>query len=94
MNLGHQEIQLPEGLILGQFQPMPDEEIKVTQEDLFGVNATEPWVPDELEEEVLKGNINAAHSTDLGCLDGQPRLRLLIPNKVPRPVDHVIGLST
>ena len=56
VNLGQQEIQLPEGLILGQFQPMPDEEIKVTQENLFGVNATEPWVPDELEEEVLKGD--------------------------------------
>ena len=35
---------------------MPDEEIKVTQEDLFGINATEPWAPDELEEEVLKGD--------------------------------------
>ena len=35
---------------------MPDEEIKVTQEDLFGINVTEPWAPDELEEEVLKGN--------------------------------------
>ena len=56
VNLSHQEIQLPEGLILGQFQQMPDKEIKVTQEDLFGINATEPWVPDELEEEVLKGD--------------------------------------
>ena len=56
VNLNRQEIQLPEGLILGQFQQMPDEEIKVTQEDLFGINATEPWVPDELEEEVLKGD--------------------------------------
>ena len=56
INLSYQEIQLQEGLILGQFQQMPDEEIKVTQEDLFGINATEPWAPDELEEEVLKGD--------------------------------------
>ena len=56
VNLSCQEIQLPEGLILGQFQQMPDEEIKVTQEDLFGINVTEPWAPGELEEEVLKGD--------------------------------------
>ena len=56
VNLSCQEIQLPEGLILGQFQQMPDEEIKVTQEDLFGINVTEPWAPDELEEEVLEGD--------------------------------------
>ena len=56
VNFSCQEIQLPEGLILGQFQQMPDEEIKVTQEDLFGINVTEPWAPDELEEEILKGD--------------------------------------
>ena len=56
VNLSCQEIQLSEGMILRQFQQMPDEEIKVTQEDLFGINATEPWTRDELEEEVLKGD--------------------------------------
>ena len=28
----------------------------VTQDDIFGINVTEPWTPKEIEEEVLKGN--------------------------------------
>ena len=56
INLSCQEIQLQEGWVLGQFQQMPDEEIRVTKEDLFGINVTEPWAPDELGEEVLKGD--------------------------------------
>ena len=36
-----------------------------------------------------KENVNAMHSTGLSCLDSQPRLRPLIPNKVPWPVNHV-----
>ena len=35
INLSCQEIQLQEGWVLGQFQQMPDEEIKVTQEGPF-----------------------------------------------------------
>ena len=28
----------------------------VTKEDIFGINVTEPWMPEEIEEEVLKGD--------------------------------------
>ena len=38
---------------------------------------------------LTKGNVNAVHSTDLGCLDRQLRHRPLIPNKVPQPINHV-----
>ena len=56
INLSHREIRLQEGMVLGHFQQTPDEEIRVTQEDLFGINVTEPWTPEELEEKVLKGD--------------------------------------
>ena len=47
INLSHHEVQLQEGMVIGQFQQAPDEEIKVTQEDLFRINVTEPWTPEE-----------------------------------------------
>ena len=28
----------------------------ITQEDIFGVNVEKPWTPEEIEEEVLKGD--------------------------------------
>ena len=28
----------------------------ITKEDIFGINVTEPWTPEEIEEEVLKGD--------------------------------------
>ena len=28
----------------------------VTKEDIFGINTTEPWTSEEIEEEVLKGD--------------------------------------
>ena len=52
MNLGEQELKLSEGNLLGHFQ----KEIMITTEDVFGVNAEEPWTMEEIEEEVLKGN--------------------------------------
>ena len=55
INLSHHKVKLQEGMVLGQFQQAPDEEIKVTQENLFGINVTEPWTPEELEE-VLQGD--------------------------------------
>ena len=42
--------------MLGHYQKAPSEEIMITQEDIFGVNIREPWVPGEVEEEVLKGD--------------------------------------
>ena len=56
INLGQQDIQLQQGIVLGHFQKAPSEEIMITQEDIFGVNVGEPWAPGEVEEEVLKGN--------------------------------------
>ena len=43
-------------MVLGYFQQTQDEEIMVTKEDIFGINVTEPWTPEEIEEEVLKGD--------------------------------------
>ena len=40
-------------MVLGYFQQTQDEEIMVTKEDIFGINVTEPWTPEEIEE-VLK----------------------------------------
>ena len=28
----------------------------ITKEDIFGINVAEPWAPEEIEEEVLKGD--------------------------------------
>ena len=55
LNLGQQDVKLQQGTILGHFQKTQSEEIKITQEDIFGVNVEEPWAPGEIEEEVLKG---------------------------------------
>ena len=38
VNLGHQEIELQQGVTLGHFEPTSSEEILVTQEDIFGIN--------------------------------------------------------
>ena len=48
VNLGQQEIRLQQGTLLGHFQRVQSEEIMITQE--------ESWTPEEIEEEVLKGN--------------------------------------
>ena len=56
INLSRHEIKLQEGVILGHFKQTPDEEIMVTKEDIFGINTTEPWTSEEIEEEVLKGD--------------------------------------
>ena len=56
INLGYQERKLQQEFILGYFQKAPSGEIMITQEDTFGVNVEEPWTPEEIEEEVLKGD--------------------------------------
>ena len=56
LNLSYHEVKLQEGLILGHFQRPPDEEIMITKEDIFGINVMEPLAPEEIEEEVLKGD--------------------------------------
>ena len=56
INLGHQELKLQQGIVLGHFQKAQSEEIMITQEDIFGVNIEETWIPEEVEEEVLRGD--------------------------------------
>ena len=56
VNLGQQEVKLQQGTLLGHFQQTQHEGIMITQEDIFGVNVEEPWAPEEIEEEVLKGD--------------------------------------
>ena len=54
--MGHQEIELQQGVTLGCFEQTSSEEILITQEDIFGINGGESWTTQEIEEEVLKGN--------------------------------------
>ena len=56
INLGQQDVELQQGIVLGHFQKVQSEEIMITQEDIFGVNVEEPWATGEGEEEVLKGD--------------------------------------
>ena len=56
LNLGQHEVKLQEGMILGHFQWIQGKEIMITKEDIFGINVAEPWTPEEVEEEVLKGD--------------------------------------
>ena len=56
INLGQQDVELQQGIVLGHFQKAQTEEIMITQEDIFGVNVEEPWAPKKVEEEVLKGD--------------------------------------
>ena len=56
INLGQQDVKLQQGIVLGHYQKAPSEDIRITQEDIFGVNKVEPWAPGEVEEEVLRGN--------------------------------------
>ena len=56
VNLGQQEIKLQQGTLLGHFQQTQHEEIMITQEDIFGINIEKLWAPEEIEEEVLKGD--------------------------------------
>ena len=61
INLGQQDVKLQQGIVLGHYQKAPSEDIMITQEDIFGVNIGEPWVPGEVEEEVLRGNEKVYH---------------------------------
>ena len=56
INLGQQEIKLQLGTLLGHFQRTQHEEIMITQEEISGINIEEPWAPEKIEEEVLKGD--------------------------------------
>ena len=56
INLGYKVLKLQQGIVLGHFQKAQSEEIMITKEDIFGVNIEEPWMPEEVEEEVLRGD--------------------------------------
>ena len=56
INLGLQEIKVEQGTVLGQYEQAPPEEVLITQEDIFGINVEGPWVPQDIEEEILKGD--------------------------------------
>ena len=56
INLGHQELNLQQGVVLGHFHKAPPEEIMITQEDIFEVNVEETLEPKDIEGEVLKGD--------------------------------------
>ena len=56
INLSCHEIKLQEGMVLGYFQQTQSEDIMVTKKDIFGINVTGLFTPEEIEEEVLKGD--------------------------------------
>ena len=75
VNLGEQEIKLPQGTLLGHFQCGQPEEVMITEEDIFGVNVEEPWTPEEIEKEVLKGD-KKGFITSLADIDPREPIKL------------------
>ena len=82
INLSHHEIKLQEGMVLGHFQQTPDEEIRITKEDIFGINVTEPWTPEEIEE-VLKGD-GRGFITSPADIDPREPIKLRDAEVVPK----------
>ena len=55
MNLSQEPIRILEGTLIGHYAREDSEDIYVTEQDLFGINVTEPWPTDQLEEEIFRG---------------------------------------
>ena len=55
VNLSQEPVKLAEGTLIGHYVREGSEEVFITKEDLFGINVTEPWPSDQLEEEIFRG---------------------------------------
>ena len=55
VNLSQEPINLMEGTLMGHYVREDPEQILITEEDLFGINVTEPWPTEQLEEEIFRG---------------------------------------
>ena len=55
MNLSQESMKIAEGTLIGHYAREDTEDIYVTEQDLFGINVTEPWPTEQLEEEIFRG---------------------------------------
>ena len=55
MNLSQESMKITEGTLIGHYVQEDSEDIYVTEQDLFGINVTEPWLTEQLEEEIFRG---------------------------------------
>ena len=56
INLGQEEITLEEGMLIGYYERADPDEVLVTSENTFGVNVTEDWPPEDLGDNIFRGN--------------------------------------
>ena len=55
INLSQEPMKIVEGTLIGHYAREDSGDIYVTEQDLFGINVTEPWPPEQLEEEIFRG---------------------------------------
>ena len=55
VNLSQEPVNLMERTLMGHYVREDPEQILITEEDLFGINVTEPWPTEQLEEEIFRG---------------------------------------
>ena len=55
VNLSQEPIKIVEGTLIGHYIRECLEDVYFTEEDLFGINVTEPWPPEQIEEEIFRG---------------------------------------
>ena len=55
INLSQEPMKIVEGTLIGHYAREDSGDIYVTEQDLFGINVTEPWPTEQLEEEIFRG---------------------------------------
>ena len=55
INLSQEPMKIVEGTLIGHYAREDSGDIYVTEQDLFGINVTEPWPTGQLEEEIFRG---------------------------------------
>ena len=55
INLSQEPMKIAEGTLIGHYVREDSEDVYITEEDLFGINVTEPWATEQLEEEIFRG---------------------------------------
>ena len=55
INLSQEPMKIMEETLIGHYAREDSEDIYVTEQDLFGINVTESWPTEQLEEEIFRG---------------------------------------
>ena len=55
INLSQEPMKIVEGTLIGHYAREDSGDIYVTEQDLFGINVTETWPTEQLEEEIFRG---------------------------------------